>query len=332
VSARKYDVYGIGNAIMDFQIEVSEEDIQRFGLEKGSMTLAEPGDHQKLLAALLGKEIKQSSGGSGANTIIALSQLGKSVSYGCIVGDDPRGSEYLDELKELGVSLFNAPVPGGVTGLSVVMITPDAERTMSTCLGITGSFAPEHVSAEVIADSKWIYIEGYLFASDTGRQAVQHAISHAKTSGTKIAVTLSDGFIVDFFRDSVTEAIRDADLLFANRNEALKYVGADDEIEALRALKRISRNVVVTLGEKGALASFEGTEAQVEAFPVKAVDDTGAGDMFAAGFLDGVLRGLPVADSARLACFLAGRVVSQFGARMKGDILSMIENEPGLLS
>ncbi len=332
MSARKYDVYGIGNAIMDLQLEITEEELQKFGLEKGSMTLAESAEHQKLLAALFGKEIKQSSGGSGANTIIALSQLGKSVSYGCIVGDDPRGNEYLSELKELGVSLFNAPVSGGVTGLSIVMITPDAERTMSTCLGITSTFSPEHVSPEVIADSKWIYLEGYLFATDTGRAAVGHAVSCAKTSGTKIAVTLSDGFIVDFFKDSVTETIREADLLFANRNEALRYTGVEDEVEALRILKQMSKNVVITLGERGVLASFDGVETQVEAFSVKAVDDTGAGDIFAAGFLDGVLRGLPVADSARLACFLAGKVVSQYGARLKGNVLSMVENEPGLLS
>lgn len=332
MAARKYDVYGIGNAIMDFQLEVSEEDIQNFGLEKGSMSLAEEGDHKTLLSALSGKEIKQSSGGSGANTIIALSQLGKTVAYGCIVGDDERGKEYFSELKDLGVSLFNAPIAGGRTGLSVVMITPDAERTMSTCLGITSTFGPEHVSKHAIEESKWIYVEGYLFSSETGRLAVREAIKHAKDSGTKIAVTLSDGFIVDFFKDSVTEAIQDADLLFANKNEATRYAGVEDEVEAMRELKKICKNVVITLGEKGVIASYEGTDAQIESFPVKAVDDTGAGDMFAAGFLDGILRGLPVAEASRLACFLAGRVVSQFGARIKGDILALVENEAGLLS
>jgi sugar/nucleoside kinase (ribokinase family) len=332
VSAKKYDVYGIGNAIMDFQMEVTEEELSSFGLEKGSMTLAEAADHQKLLASLLNKEIKQSSGGSGANTIIALAQLDKSVAYGCIVGNDSRGIEYFEELQSLGVSLFNQPLEGGVTGLSMVMITPDAERTMSTCLGITSTFGPEHVSDDAIKDSHWLYIEGYLFSSETGRAAVRHAISVAKSSGTKVAVTLSDGFIVDFFKDEVTAAITGADLLFANKNEALKYVAVEDEVEALRVLKTLSKNVVITLGGKGALASFGGEEAKVKAFTVKAVDDTGAGDMFAAGFLDGIIRGLSVADSARLACFLAGKVVSQYGARMKGDILSMVEKEPGLFS
>lgn len=331
MSGKKYDVFGIGNAIMDLQVQVSEEELASYGLEKSGMHLIDIDKSQSLIASLIGKEIKRSSGGSGANTIIALAQLGKTSAYSCIVGDDHKGREYFEELKELGVSLFNEPREGGPTGTSVVMITPDAERTMFTCLGITSNFGPEHVSEEAIKDSTWLYIEGYLFSSDTGRAAISHAIRLAKDFDTKIAITLSDGFIVEFFKEPVLEAIRDADLLFANKNEAMKLTGAADEIEALRILKDSSRSVVVTLGERGVIASLGGEDAEVKAFPVDAVDDTGAGDMFAAGFLDGVIRGLSVESCCALACFLAGKVVSQFGARLKEDLQSMIEDEPDLI-
>lgn len=332
MSTQKYDVYGIGNAIMDLQFELAEDELVSLVLEKGGMTFVDEEFHSNLLATHFNKEIKQSSGGSGANTIIALAQLGMSVAYGCIVGNDSRGLEYLSELKSLGVSLFNDPVKDGVTGLSVIMITPDAERTMATNLGITSTFGPEHVSNEVISDSSWIYLEGYLFATESGRNAIRQAISQAKVAGTKVALTLSDGFIVDSFKDSVTETLRSTDLLFANKNEATRFVGVQDEVEALRELKKIVKNVVITCGEKGVIASCEGEDAEVKAFSVTAVDDTGAGDMFAAGFLNGHLRGLPLETSLRIACFLAGKVVSQYGARIKGDLRALIQSEAGLVS
>lgn len=332
MNVKKYDVYGIGNAIMDLQVEVTEQELASFGVEKGSMRLVDFDTLKALEKSLENKEIKRSSGGSGANTIIALSQLGKTAAYGCIVANDPVGTQYFSELQSIGVSLFNQPINKGSTGLSVVKITPDAERTMSTYLGITSEFGPEHVSEDAIEDSHWLYVEGYLFSSETGREAVTQAIEAAKNVGTKVAITLSDGFIVEFFRYSVIEAIEKADLVFANKNEAMTLTKATDEVEAIRLLKQHCSNIVVTLGEKGALASYEGEDAQVDAFPVKAVDDTGAGDIFAAGFLDGCLRGLPVKSCLLIGCYLASKVVSQYGARIRGDLRLMVETESGLIS
>ncbi|HMO16567.1 MAG TPA: adenosine kinase [Oligoflexia bacterium] len=333
MSVKKYDVYGIGNAIMDLQVEVSDAELSSFGVEKGSMRLIDFETLNNLQHALKGKDIKRSSGGSGANTIIALSQLGKTAAYGCIVADDPVGNQYFSELQTIGVSLFNKPVTSeSLTGHSVVMITPDAERSMSTYLGITSTFGPEHVSEDAIEESHWLYVEGYLFSSDTGREAVNQAISAAKNSGTKVAITLSDGFIVDCFRDPLISAIGKADLIFANKNEAMSLTKTPDEVEAIRLLREYCPNIVVTLGEKGAIASYDGVDDQVDAFPVIAVDDTGAGDAFAAGFLDGCLRGLPLRSRLLIGCFLASRVVSQYGARIKGDLRMMVETEVGLIS
>jgi len=322
VSTHKYQVYGIGNAIMDYQVVISEEEFKKFDVEKGSMQLVPTDVLNQMLADLpAGTEIKRSSGGSGANTIISLAQLGHSVAYGCIVGDDEVGESYLGELKELGVSTFNDPIADGQTGRSLVMITPDAERTMNTCLGITSTFDLQHVSEEVIKNSEWIYVEGYLFATPEGQRAALHAVKLAKQYNTKIAVTFSDGFIVEAFRDALHEVASNSDLLFANKNEALKFTKTTDPIEAFRELRTLSSGgVALTLSDKGALVGFGKDTAEVESYPVTAIDDTGAGDIFAGGFMHGLVKGLNVQDSAKIACYLAGRVVSQYGARINGDL------------
>lgn len=327
MSAHKYQVYGIGNAIMDYQVAVSEEVFSGFKVEKASMQLVDSDVLNQMLSELpTSSEIKRSSGGSGANTVISLAQLGHSVAYGCIVGDDEVGESYIGELKELGVSTFNNPVAGGQTGRSLVMITPDAERTMNTCLGITSSFDAQYVTEDAIKESQWIYIEGYLFATPEGQRAALHALKLAKQHQTKVAVTFSDGFIVEVFGDALAEVAKASDLIFANKNEALKFTKKSDPVEAFRELRAMSQGgLAVTLSEKGAMVAYGDDTADVESYPVTAVDDTGAGDMFAGGFLDGIIRGLDVRDSAKIACYLAGRVVSQYGARIHGDLRDLVD-------
>jgi sugar/nucleoside kinase (ribokinase family) len=327
VSAHKYQVYGIGNAIMDYQISISDSDFKKFNLEPGSMTLVEADVLNQMLTELpAGAEIKRSSGGSGANTIISLAQLGSSVAYGCIVGDDEVGVSYLNELKDLGVSTFNELIHGGMTGRSLVMITPDAERTMSTCLGITSTYDVHHLSEQAIKESEWIYIEGYLFATAEGQRASLRAVSLAKEYGTKIAVTFSDGFIVEVFRDALNEVVKSSDLIFANKNEALKFTKTSDPIEAFRELRALAgAGVALTLSDKGAIVGYGEEVSEVESYPTKAVDDTGAGDMFAGGFMYGLLKGLSARDSGKIACYLAGKVVSQYGARINGDLKGILD-------
>ncbi len=315
------DVYGIGNAIIDLQVQIDESRFQDLGLEKGGMKLLEQDEQKQLLSSFEGSDLNRASGGSAANTMIALAQLGASTGYGCIVADDENGRFYLEEMKELGIELHARPVPGEVTGTSVILITPDAERTMNTHLGASALFGPEHVSEEMIRMSSWLYVEGYLFSSEGGRAAVDKAVAIAIEANVKIAVTFSDGFIVEVFGDALRKTVAEADLIFANLNEAHSFAGEeDDEDKVFEMLRQSVSSVVMTRGEKGARVFHDGVESLIDPFPVEAVDETGAGDMFAGGFLFGLSQGLSGADSGKLACRLASEVVGQLGPRLTGDI------------
>jgi hypothetical protein len=314
------DVYGIGNAIIDLQVQIDEDRFAALGLEKGGMKLLEQDEQKQLLSTFEADELNRASGGSAANTMIALAQLGASTGYGCIVADDENGRFYLEEMKELGIELHARPVPGEVTGTSVILITPDAERTMNTHLGASALFGPEHVSEEMIRMSSWLYVEGYLFSSERGAAAVEKAVAIAKEANVKIAVTFSDGFIVEVFGDALRKTVADADLIFANLNEACSFAGSEDEDVVFEALRKTVSSVVMTRGEKGARVYHDGVESLVAPFPVKAVDETGAGDMFAGGFLFGLSQGLSGADAGKMACRLASEVVGQLGPRLEGDI------------
>lgn len=314
------DVYGIGNAIMDLQVEISESDFTSLGLSKGSMALVDVETQGRLLARFSDHTVTKSSGGSAANTIIGLAQLGAKTGYGCLVGDDVFGVDYLSELKALGVLTHNAPVASATTGTSVIVITPDAERTMNTNLGVSSELGGQHIDEAVLSSSAWLYIEGYLFSSPPALEAIRRSVQIAKSAGVKIAVTCSDAFVVEFFGEPLREILAQTDLLFANLVEGQKLTGLEDEKQVFDALLKMVPNVALTLSEKGALVAYAGSSVRIDAFPAKSVDATGAGDMFAGGFLYGVTHGMQAAEAGKLACFLAGRVVSQLGARLQGDV------------
>lgn len=332
MAVKEFEVTGIGNAIVDLLVEVNFEEFQEFGVEAGSMNLVDAGGFSALKNKLGSKDMKISSGGSGANTCVALSSLGNKVSYSCIVGDDEMGQGYEREFNDLKIYLHNKKIPNQPTGMSLLMITPDAERTMNTFLGVTSSFGPEHVDAESIIKSKWLYVEGYLFSTEPGKRAIYNALEIAKNNNVKIAVTCSDGFIVDLFKEDVLNVCKNADLIFANKNEALRLTGTDNEDAALQQLKQYAETVVITLSEKGALASHLGEDLRESSFLVKAVDDTGAGDMFAAGFLDSIIKGKSLRESVLVGSFLASRVVSQFGARLNQNLEIFIKQSEELNS
>lgn len=316
---RKFDVYGIGNAIIDFQLQAKDEDLEKLRLEKAGMKLVELPQQQDLLNHFSQRGLNKASGGSAANTMIAIAQLGGTVGYGCLVGDDPYGQFYLEEMRRLGVSLHTTPRPGEVTGTSVILITPDAERTMNTHLGASALFDEGDLSEPDLAESSWLYVEGYLFSSPGGRRAVERAIELAREYDVKVAITFSDGFIVDVFGESLRNAVDQADLIFANLNEARRFTGQQDEAQAFAALKEVVPSCVMTMSERGAMVFHEGEESSIEAFPITAVDDTGAGDMYAGAFLFGITHGLSGAEAGRLACFLSSRIVAQLGPRLKTD-------------
>lgn len=325
---RRIDVYGIGNAIMDLQISSSEAEFSKLDLEKGSMRLVAEEEQARLLEHYSGKDIHQASGGSAANTMIGIAQLGGRTVYGCVLGDDSFGKAYREEMLELGVELYTEAVSGGTSGSCIVLITPDAERTMNTHLGASADFGPQHVQEGAMSEAEWLYVEGYLFSSDSGFSGVKEAVSAAKRLGTKVAVTVSDGFIIDCFSEQLNSVLKDADLVFANYSEAQKLTGETEEDKVFSSLSSIVPNAVMTMGARGVRLVYDGTLERVEAFSTAAVDTTGAGDMFAGGFMFGITHGLSGFQSGRLGSFLASRVVSQLGPRLGGDVKKLaVEND-----
>lgn len=319
----QYDIYGIGAALVDTEIEVTDDDLKALGIEKGVMTLVDAEQQSQLIAQLSGHLVasKRASGGSGANSIIAASYLGAKTFYTCKVADDENGEFYLNDLSAAGVD-FHRKSAGhdGTTGKCLVMITPDAERSMTTFLGVSEGLSADEVDASALAASQWAYIEGYLVTSDTGRPAARYVRQLAREHGVRTAMSLSDPAIVRFFKSGLQEIIGDGvDLLFCNTAEALEFTGAPSVDAAVEQLKPWARQLAITDGAKGAWLYDGETLHHAEAVPVKAIDTNGAGDMFAGSFLYGLTQGLSYVEAGRLANRAAAKVVSQFGPRLRPE-------------
>jgi sugar/nucleoside kinase (ribokinase family) len=281
------------------------------------MRLVEPQEQKTLLGQFRDHEPRLVSGGSVANSVIACSQLGgRGAFIGC-VGDDRYGLHYTEEFSQLGIEFSTQPLVGETTGTCVSIITPDAERTMRTGLAISSHLSARHVSAESIAASEWLFIEGYVFANpNTGQHAIKEALRIAKSQGVKVALTCSDAFVPQVFGDAFHAALKDADLLFCNAVEATTVASAANVSEAFAKLKNLVPACVVTDGPNGAFVRFAGEEHHVPAFPCEPKDLTGAGDMFAGAFLYGITHDVPPAKAAKAANFLAMKVITQIGARL----------------
>lgn len=316
-SARTCDVYGIGNSLVDIQARVSEEVVARLDFPKGIMTLVDDAVQQRVLSALDGAAVTQCAGGSAANTVIGVADFGGQGAYVGKVGSDPLGRFFLDDMRKLGVAIEVPPKPG-TTGTCVVLITPDAQRTMLTCLGVSAELGPDDVDEAEIRKAKYLYVEGYLFTTPGPKAAALKAIRLARANGTKVAFTVSDPFLIRLFRDEFVALIEESvDLLFCNLEEARSLTGLEDPIECAREIHRHAENVALTFGPNGSLLMHEGEAIPVEAVEVEAVDTTGAGDMYAAGILYGITNGLSWKQSGHLASHAAGRVVAQLGARLQ---------------
>ncbi len=314
---KEFQVCGLGNAIVDIFLEVTEDDFASLGFERGGMTLVDQAEQKALLEKFQKREPKLVSGGSVANSIIAFSQLGgKGAFIGC-VGDDRYGLFYANEFQELGIEIGNPVLVNQTTGTCLCIITPDAERTMRTCLAVSSHLAARHVDAQRIKKAEWLFIEGYVFANpETGQTAIREAIGIAKKNGTKVAITCSDAFVVNVFGGPLKEALKQTDLLFCNETEACALTGAANAQDAFKQLANIVPSVVVTNGPNGAFVRYNGSEVHVPAVPSKPKDLTGAGDMFAGAFLYGITHGLPPEKAGRGAAFLCHKVISQVGARL----------------
>ena len=314
----KYDVYGIGNALVDMEYEVEVADLEALGIDKGVMTLVDEECQLRMMDHLAAHPHQRSSGGSAANSMIAVRQFGGTSFYSCKVAGDDLGHFYMKDLLDGGVDTnHHTEKEPGHTGRCVVLVTPDSDRTLCTFLGISGGLSAKELVEDALRDSEYFYMEGYLVTSETARQACIAAKRLAEAAGVKTAISLSDPNMVRFFKAGLLAMIGSGvDLLFANEDEAKGVASAADLGSAVDYLKTLSREFVITRGSKGALVWDGRMLIDIDPVTVKAVDTVGAGDMFAGAFLYGRGRGWDHRRAGALASAASARLVTSLGPRM----------------
>ncbi len=327
-----YHLYAIGNALVDTEYEVSDDLLARMGVSKRHMTLIDAEQRTALHKHVEGLHARRTGGGSAGNTVVALAQLGGKAFYSCRVADDELGAFYTRDLQANGVAtnLTHTRAHPGQTGSCMVLVTPDAERTMCTFLGATSQLDRQALHPQDIAKSKIYYMEGYLAASPTGLEAALEGRKIARQHGVQTALTLSDVSMINFCRAGLEAMVADGlDYLFANDEEAQVWCGSTDLAVILPQLQKLAKTVCLTRGPQGCIVLHGSDMAHVPAVPTNAVDTNGAGDMFAGAFLYGVTHGMPEARAAALANRAAAAVVAQHGNRLTTEQLQGILREAG---
>lgn len=311
----KSGVTGIGNPLIDILVEISDEDLDRLGLHKGTMHLIETERRKHLLDYVSTRPKELNCGGSCPNTIITIAAFGIPASLGGKVGCDEYGDFYRARLKELGVTDL-LTIGTEPTGSSIILISPDSERTMNTFLGANRQFSSADIDPIRIAESSYLHFTGYMWDTASQREAIMTAISIAEEAGTAISFDIADPFAVSRNRDTFLKIISDhADIVFANNEEARILFDNYDAYECARSMGKLCPTAIVKNGRFG---SFIADHGMIESVPVlggQAVDTTGAGDMYAAGFLIGRCKGYSVRDCGILASFLAGEIIAIHGAQ-----------------
>jgi sugar/nucleoside kinase (ribokinase family) len=324
IEGRRFDVIGIGNAIVDVIAHADDGFLDDNGLNKGTMTLidAQQAEH---LYHLMGAGI-ESSGGSAANTLAGLAALGGQGAFIGKVRNDQLGGIFRHDISALGVAFDSPPATAGPpTARCLVFVTADAQRTMQTFLGVSAELGPDDIDEEVIAASAITYLEGYLWDPPAAKAAFQKAASIAHEHGNMVALTLSDPFCVDRHRIDFLDLVEShVDILFANEAEIMSLYQVDDFDSALQHVTGHCQVAALTRSEKGAVI-VSGEEVHViDAVPVaNVVDTTGAGDLFAAGFLYGLTQGRDLHDCGRLGVICAGEVIGHYGARPEADLVQL---------
>lgn len=320
---KPYAAYAIGAALIDTEIQVTDNQLQAMNIEKGMMTLVDQARQAEMLSHLSDHLVRAShaSGGSAGNSMIATALMGGPTYMSCKVAHDDDGDIYLADLEQSGVAHgLNDQRKEGVTGKCIVLITPDAERSLNTHLGISETLSTEEVDEAAIRDSEWVYLEGYLVTSPTGHAAALKTKALADKHGVRTAVSFSDPGMVKFFRDNMAAMVEGGvDLVFCNEVEALEWGQCDDIEDALAAIKQVAKRFVITLGADGAITWDGETLHRVAAQPVEAVNTNGAGDMFAGAFLYALSRGESDLRATEYATLAAGEVVKYFGPRLNRD-------------
>lgn len=318
------DVVALGHAIVDVLAPVPEEVVASLGLAKGTMTLVDEERSSQIFATLQGTT--KASGGSAANTCAGLASFGARAAFVGKVSEDDLGREFTDDIRAAGVGYDVAPSPDGGqgTGHCLVLVTPDAERTMCTSLGIGGSIFPSDIDAGLIARARVVYLEGYLCGLPSTDSTLDAVIEEAEKAGVELALSLSDPFWVETHGDALGKVLEHCSVLFSNEAEAMGLTAAADAGAALRSLNAQVPTVVVTRGAAGCLVGSGGETFEVPADAVpQVVDTTGAGDLFAAGFLYGHVRGLGAERCAHLGGLAAGEVIGHFGARPLASLAAL---------
>lgn len=324
---KQFHAYGIGNALVDIDFEVSESTLKRLNIKKGVMTLIDEATHHHLLEELDGVKHLKACGGSAANTIFTMQQLGAKTFYSCKVGNDEAGDFIYRDLIINGIHTNLHEVPrDNVTGKCIVLVTPDADRTMSTFLGATSEFSVSQLSENALKNAEYLYIEGYLVASPPACEAAIVARQMAQKHNVKTALSLSDPNMVSFFKDGLCAIIgNQVDVLFCNENEALLFTEMDNLLDAKEKLKHYARTFVITMGAQGAIV-YNGQEfAHIRAYQVPVVDTVGAGDVFAGTFLYGITHGYGYFHAGDIASHAASKVVSKFGPRLHQNDIAEVQ-------
>ncbi|MEM8632508.1 MAG: adenosine kinase [Pseudomonadota bacterium] len=327
---KRYNVVGIGNAIVDVLTQSDDSFLELMGIEKGIMQLVEKARGEMLYAAM--KEPVQEPGGSVANTLAGLGNLGLTTAFIGRVHDDTLGRFYATGMEAGGTAFPNPPVPGGElpTSRSMIFVSPDGERSMNTYLGISAELGPEDVEDAVAGDSDLLFLEGYLYDKPKGKAAFERAAQLCRAAGGQAGIALSDPFCVDRHRGDFRRLVKDLDFVIGNEAEWTSLYETDDLGAALEIAAAESRTVVCTRSGSDVVLVRGEEEAVVPVHRVVPVDATGAGDQFAAGFLYGLATGQSLATSGRMGCVAAAEVISHFGARPQTSLKVLFQKD-GLL-
>lgn len=321
--SEEYDVYGAGAALVDREVNVTDDDLKKMGLEKSLMTLIDREKEKEIIDYFQEKlsNCKRTSGGSTGNSIIGIAQFGGKTFYSCRVANDENGEFYLDDLRRAGVHYhFEKKSSDDRTGTCLVLISPDAERTLCTYFGINDSLSEDDIQLEIILRSKYVYFESYMFMSPNSSAAAFRLSNLAKEKKIKIALSFSDPGVVKTYRDNLLKILIDGiDLLFCNLSEAFSWAQTDHLETAVDSLKKISRAFAITLGANGALV-YDGKQLHtIPPYRVDSIDTSGAGDMFAGAFLYATTQGIDFERAGRLANYAAAILVSKHGPRLTRD-------------
>ena len=320
------DVVGIGNAIVDAVAEADDALLAEESLHKGSMTLID-AERAKSLRPRMGAAVEV-CGGSAANTMVGVARLGGAAGYVGKVRDDHAGAVFRRDIEAAGVAFPTpAAVDGAATAQCLILVTPDAQRTMNTYLGACVELGPADIDPDFIARARLLYMEGYLWDPPAAKEAFRKALGITRQAGGRVCLSLSDSFCVERHRAELRDLVANhVDVLFANEDEAMALYEVQDFGAALAAARADCAVAALTRSAKGSVVAGDGAVHTIEAAPVdRVVDTTGAGDLYAAGFLLGLARGFDLARCGRLASLTAGEILGHYGARPEADIAPFID-------